>query len=142
MGLITLIAGVVIALICAWVIRSVIGLMSGERPESVGSIWWNFFSKMGSDPASYAEPLPDTLKPRKIGVGDRIRVLQLPLEVERSMPKEREELFQRCAGKVLRVENIDMFGALEVHVLDDGTQAPDRSHHILFVEPKYVEAVE
>ena len=44
-------------------------------------------------------------------------------------------------GKVLRVEGIDDFGGLELHVLDDGTQAPDRYHHTVFIEPQYAEPV-
>lgn len=140
-GLLALILGAVIALICAWLVNSVVGFLSGERLGGLGSTWWDIFSKMGSRPSSYAEPLPDFLQPRSVAVGERIRVLQVPFEVERSMPMETRELFQRCVGKVLRVENIDEFGGLEVHVLNDGTQAPDRYHHIVYIEPKYAEVV-
>jgi len=83
--------------------------------------------------------LPDVLKPRKFTVGDRTRVLLISPEMERSMSPERRELFRRCAGRVFRVERIDSFGGLELHVLDDGTQSPDRYHHILYLDPQYAE---
>jgi hypothetical protein len=95
---------------------------------------------MGSRPSSYAEPLPDFVN-RRFNVGDKIRMVQVPLEMERSISRERQELLQRCVGKVLRVESIDEFGGLGLHVLDDGTQAPDRYHHIVYIEPKYAEIV-
>ena len=136
MGILVLIVGAVIALICAWLVLSGIGLMTGERPGGLASGWWDIFSKMGSRPSSYAQPPPDFLKPRKFFVGDNIRVLQVPLEAERALPGETRELFQRCVGNVLRVERIDEFGALEVHVLENGAQAPDRHHHILFIDPQ------
>jgi hypothetical protein len=139
MGILVLIVGAVIALICAWLVLSAIGLMTGERPGGLASGWWDIFSKMGSRPSSYAQPPPDFLKPRKFFVGDNIRVLQVPLEAERALPGETRELFQRCVGNVLRVERIDEFGALEVHVLENGAQAPDRHHHILFIDPQYAE---
>jgi hypothetical protein len=41
----------------------------------------------------------------------------------------------------LRVEAVDGLGVLELHVFDDGTQSPDRYHHVLYVESKYVELV-
>jgi len=103
--------------------------------------WWDIFSRLGARPSSYAEPLPEPLTPRKFIVGDRVRVLLLPPDLERTMSNERQELFRRCVGKVLRVEGFDSFGSLELHVLDDGTQSPDRLHHVLFIEPKYLELV-
>ena len=139
MGLLALILGAAFALMAAWLVNCFIGSLSGDRTGSVGSTWWDIFSKMGSRPSSYAQPPPDFLKPRKFFVGDNIRVLQVPLEAERALPGETRELFQRCVGNVLRVERIDEFGALEVHVLENGAQAPDRHHHILFIDPQYAE---
>jgi hypothetical protein len=137
--MLVLIVGAVIALICAWLVLSAIGLITGERPGGLASEWWSIFSKMGSRPSAYPEPLPDFLKSRKFFVGDKIRVLPVPLEVERAMSTESRELFLRCVGKVLRVERINEFGAVEVHVFDDGTQAPDRHHHVVFIDPQYAE---
>ena len=140
-GLLPLILGAVIALICAWLVNSVIGLLSGDLAGSAGSTWWDVFSKMWSRGSSYAEPLPDLLQARRFGVGDRIRVFRVPSNADHSVSPERQELLQRCTGNVLRVERIDEFGALELHVLDDGTQAPDRYHHVVLIEPQYVEPV-
>lgn len=137
--LLLVIVGALIALICAWLVNSVIGLLSGDRPGSIGSAWWDIFSRMWSRESSYAEPLPELLQPRRFGVGDRIRIFRVPSNTEHSVSPEREELLQRCVGKILRVEKIDSFGALELHVLDDGSQASDLHHHIVFIDPDYVE---
>jgi len=141
MGITVILLGALVALICAWFVNSVVGLLSGERSGSLLRTWWDIFSRLGARPSTYAEPLPEVLTPKKFMIGDRIRVLLLPTELERTMSNERQELFRRCVGKVLRVEGYDSFGALELRVLDDGTQSPDRHHHVLFIEPKYVERV-
>jgi hypothetical protein len=57
-------------------------------------------------------------------VGDRVRVLRVPPSVAQ-LPAPSQELFARCVGQVLLVQDIDQHGELELHVLDDGTQAPD-----------------
>ncbi len=139
MGYLVLVVGAIIALICAWLVLSMIGMMTGERPGGLFSDWWGIFSKLGSRPSSYAEPLPELLRPPRFRVGDTIRVLQVPLEVERDMPAARRDLFQRCVGRVLRVEGTDEFGGLEVHVKDDGTQADEQPYHVLFVDPQYAQ---
>jgi hypothetical protein len=140
-GWLPLILGAVAALICAWLVRSVIKSWSGYESGSLGSTWWDFFSKMGNRSSSCAEPPPDLLRPPRFGVGDKIRIFRVPLNADHAVSPERQELLQRCVGKVLRVERIDAFGALELHVLDDGTQAPDRYHHIVLIEPQYAEPV-
>jgi hypothetical protein len=141
MGISIILVGALVALIAAWLVNSVVALLSGERPGSLLRTWWDIFSRLGARPSSYAEPLPDVLTPRKFIVGDRVRVLLLPPDLERTLSIERQELFRRCIGKPLRVESVDAFGALELHVLDDATQSPDCFHHVLFVEPKYVDLV-
>jgi hypothetical protein len=140
-GLLPLILGAVIALVCAWLVNSAIRLLSGDDPGSIGTTWWDIFSKMGSRESSYAEPLPGCLRPPKFKVGDRIQVFRVPLNTDHSVSPERQELLQRCVGNVLRVEGVDEFGALELHVLGDGSQAPDRHHHIVIIEPQYAEPV-
>jgi hypothetical protein len=139
MGFVLLMA--VIALVGAWLVNAFIGILTGERPGGLLSDWWDIFSNAGRNPATYAEPLPDFLTAPKFAVGERVRILLLPTDLERSMSPERRELFQRCAGKVVKVEGVDRFGALELHVQDDGSQSPDRPHHVLFIEPQYVERV-
>ena len=141
MGITMIFVGALVALIAAWFVNSVVALLSGERSGSLFRTWWDIFSHLGARPSSYAEPLPEPLAPRKFIVGDRVRVLLLPPDLERTLSNESQELFRRCVGKVLRVEGHDSFGALELHVLDDGTQSPDHHHHVLFIEPKYVELV-
>jgi hypothetical protein len=138
-GFVILIVGAVVALIGALFVNSIVGLLSGDRPDSLGETWRDIFSNMWRRESSYAEPLPELLQPRRFGVGDRIRIFRVPLNADHSVSPERQELLQRCVGKVLRVEGIDAFGALELHVRDDGSQATDRCHHIVLIEPEYVE---
>jgi hypothetical protein len=128
-----------VTFLAAWIVNSFVGLLSGERPDGLFSDWLNFFFRMGRGPVASADTsLPDFMT-RRFKAGDQVRVMLLPLEVERTMPEDRRALFRRCAGKVLRVESVDEFGGLELHFLDDGTQSPDRYHHVLFVEPQWVE---
>ena len=130
-----------IALAAAWGINAFIGFLTGERPGGMLSDWWDIFSKAGRSPSVCTEPVPEILTAPRFAVGERVRVRLLPIELERFMSPERRELFQRCAGQILRVEAIDSYGSLELHVLDDGSQSPDRHHHILFIEPQHVERV-
>lgn len=141
MQILVILAGALIALFGAWAINAFIGMLSGERPGGLLRDWWDIFSNMGRSEFKYAEPLPDFLTRRKFTVGDKIRVLLLPLDFERSLSPESQILYRRCVGKVLRVERVDEFGSLELHVMDDGSQSPDRSHHIIFIGPKCVEPV-
>ena len=138
-GLTMLIVVAVVSLAAAWVINSFMGMISGEKLESPFRDWWDIFSNVGRSPMNYAEPLPDVLRPGKFTVGSRIRLLPLPLGAERTMSKERCELFRRCTGKVFRVDGTDAFGALEIHVLNDGSQSPERYDHILYVDPEFAE---
>ena len=141
MGIGFLLIAAVVTLAAAWFVNSLVGLLSGDNPGSLLSEWWSIFSRMGRSPISYAERTPGLFGSRKFAVGDKVRMQLLPLDVERGLPDDRKELLRKCAGKVLRVEGIDQFGGLELHVLDDGTQSPDNYHHIIFVEPQYVELV-
>lgn len=38
----------VIAFLAAWVVNSLIGLLSGERPGDTGRVWWEIFLKLFS----------------------------------------------------------------------------------------------
>jgi hypothetical protein len=109
-GFVILIVGAVVALIGALFVNSIVGLLSGDRPDSLGGTWRDIFSNMWRRESSYAEPLPELLQPRRFGVGDRIRIFRVPLNADHSVSPERQELLQRCVGKVLRVEGIDAFG--------------------------------
>lgn len=145
----------VVTLAFAWLATSLVSLLSGGESDSfLGTwsdmfsglfrpSWWNIFPTQGSNQIdtqlNYAEPLPDALAPPRFAVGDRIRVLLLPFDEEECVSSERRELYRRCAGNVLRVEAIDEFGSLELHVLDDGSQSPDRLHNVLYLDPKYAE---
>jgi hypothetical protein len=73
--------------------------------------------------------------------GDKIRVLRVPPPVEQETPEEVLLLFRRCVGQVLRIEAIDEHGHLELYVREDGTQAPDCLHHMIWIEPEHVEPV-
>jgi hypothetical protein len=138
---ITILLFALVALAIAWAINALVGILSGDDPGSLFSEWWQIFFNMGRSPAAYAERPPEIFGGGKFSVGDKVRVTLLPPDLERSMPDDRRELFRRCAGKVLRVEGVDEFGGIELHVLDDGSQSPDRCHHVLFIEPQYVERV-
>ena len=74
-------------------------------------------------------------------IGDRVRVVLVPPMVEKEMPPETIGLFERCVGRVLRVDGFDEHGHLELNVANDGSQAPDYSQHTIWIEPEFVEKV-
>lgn len=71
-------------------------------------------------------------------VGDLVRILRVPLAVQRQMPEQIRQLFRRCVGKVLRIEDIDEHGHLELWVMQNGSQAPDCTKHTIWIEPRHV----
>jgi hypothetical protein len=74
-------------------------------------------------------------------VGDRVRMLAIPLDVTR-MPEETRAVFQRCRGKVFTVREIDQHGHLELWVKDGRDRQRIAGADIIWIEPKYVEVVE
>ena len=79
---------------------------------------------------------------RSFAIGQRVRIKIVPPLVAQHCPPETSELFARCVGQVLRVEDVDREGCLELNVLDDGSQAPNYCFHTIYVEPEFVEPVE
>ncbi|NJL19618.1 MAG: hypothetical protein HC895_00425 [Leptolyngbyaceae cyanobacterium SM1_3_5] len=75
-------------------------------------------------------------------VCDRVRILQIPPQVLEKMPQESIEIFKRCAGQILRIDDLNDIGWLELNVMDDGSQAPNYCYHTIWIEPEYVERVE
>ena len=141
MWILVILAFALVSLAGAWAINSFLGMIMGEKPGGLMGDWWDIFSNAGRSPMNYADPLPDALKPGRFTVGSRIRFLPLSLAAEHAMTKERSEVFRRCTGKIFRVDGVDQFGALELHVLNDGSQSPDRYDHILYVDPQFAEPV-
>ena len=76
-----------------------------------------------------------------IKVGDKIQMVEVPPDVELLLPAETQELYRRCIGQVLRVERFNDYGELEVLVCEDGSQAPDHSHHTISIDPDYAKLV-
>ena len=73
-------------------------------------------------------------------VGDQVRVLQVSSSVQKWTHQETHELFQRCVGQVLRVDDIrELDGELELNVMEDGSQAPNCMYHTIWIEPECVE---
>ncbi len=68
-----------------------------------------------------------------------IRVLHAPPAVLEQGPAETRELFQRCVGKVLRVDGFGRCGHLELNVNEDGSQAGDCTQHTIWIEPECVD---
>lgn len=75
-------------------------------------------------------------------IGDRVRVLQVPPQVLEKMSPESIKIFKRCVGQVLRIDDLNDIGWLELNVMDDGSQAPNYCYHTIWIEPEYVERVE
>ena len=46
----------------------------------------------------------------------------MPPSVEQEMPPDTVELFRRCVGRMLRIDNIDEHGHLELNLTSDGQQ--------------------
>ena len=76
-------------------------------------------------------------------IGDKVRVMQVPPYLCRDDPvdKETAEFFERCLGKVFRVEKIDELGQLELWATEKGNRktALGPNSHWIWIEPQYVE---
>ena len=139
MGLGFILICALVTLAIAWAINAFMGAISGEQTGGLLSTWWDMLGNLARRPTAYADPLPEGLRPKRFHAGDYVRIPLLPLELERELTEERRQLFRRRVGKILRVESVDEFGVIELHVLDDGSQSPDPLHHVLFLEPQYAE---
>lgn len=81
-------------------------------------------------------------KPHQFRVGEYVKVLQVPPGLHDASGIGTPELFRRVVGKTLRIDGFGQYGHLELNVLDDGSQAPDPSHHTIWIEPAFVEALD
>lgn len=85
---------------------------------------------MGADVADYQ-------------VGDKVRVMRVPpyLYTDNPVDKDTAEFIGRCLGKVLRVEDFDEHGQLELWVTEKGNQRRvfDQHSHVIWLEPEFVE---
>ena len=81
------------------------------------------------------------VKAHQFRVGEYVKVLQVPPGLHDAAGIGTLQLFQRVVGKTLRVDGFGRHGHLELNVLDDASQAPDSSHHTIWIEPEFVEAV-
>lgn len=75
-------------------------------------------------------------------IGDKVRVIQVPPYLYRggSIARETAEFFERCLGKVFRVEDFDQYGQLELWATDKGNRKKVLSGgvHQIWIEPEYV----
>ncbi len=76
-------------------------------------------------------------------VGDKVRVLRVPpyLYTDNPADKEAAEFFERCLGRVFRVEGFDEHGQLELWTTGKGNQRKrcrGTDTHSLWIEPEYV----
>lgn len=77
-------------------------------------------------------------------IGDQVRVLRVPPSVAAMHPKQFAEtiaIFERCVGKVLRIDGFSERGDLTLNVRDDGSQAPNCLDHTIWIEPEHVKWV-
>ena len=76
-------------------------------------------------------------------IGDKVRVMQVPPYLYRDDPidKETAEFFERCLGKVFRVEDFDAQGQLELWATEKGNRRKSfgTNSHWIWIEPAYVE---
>lgn len=76
-------------------------------------------------------------------VGDKVRVIQVPpyLYADNVVDKETAAFFERCLGKVFRIEDFDEQGQLELWATDKGNQRRGfgLNSHTIWIEPEYVE---
>ena len=82
------------------------------------------------------------VKPHQFRIGDLVKVVQIPPDLNDAAGIDTPELFQRVVGKTLRIDGFERYGHLELNVLDDGSQASDYCHHTIWIEPEFVEAAD
>ena len=75
--------------------------------------------------------------------GCKVRVIQVPpyLYTDDPVAKETAAFFERCLGKVFRVEGFDENGQLELWATGRGNQRRriGMNSHTIWIEPEYVE---
>ena len=76
-------------------------------------------------------------------IGDKVRVVKVPPYLYGADPiaQETAEFFERCLGKVFRVEGFDENGQLELWTTGKGNRRKvDRGldTHWIWIEPEYV----
>ncbi len=77
-------------------------------------------------------------------IGDMVRVMQVPPYLYRDDPidKETAEFFERCLGKVFRIEDFDDNGQLELWTTGKSNRRKryrGLDTHTIWIEPEYVE---
>ena len=74
-------------------------------------------------------------------IGDQVRVLQVPTDIDKEKFPETYSVFRHCVGKTLKIEGFGRYGHIELWVNDDGTQATDCCQHSIWIEPELVEVL-
>jgi hypothetical protein len=82
------------------------------------------------------------VKPHQFRIGDLVKVVQIPPDLNDAAGICTPELFQRVVGKTLRIDGFGRYGHLELNVLDDASQAPDYCHQTIWIEPEFVKAAD
>ena len=78
-------------------------------------------------------------------IGSKVRVIKVPpylyLYAENPANKETIEFFERCLGKVFRVEGFDEQGQLELWATEKGNSRRYTriNSHTIWIEPEFVE---
>ena len=78
-----------------------------------------------------------------IRIGDKVRVIAVPpyLYSDDPVAQETAEFFERCLGKVFRVEGFDNLGQLELWTTGKGNRrktARGLDTRTIWIEPEYV----
>ena len=76
-------------------------------------------------------------------VGDRVKLLNVPPEVERDRLRfpETFSLFQRALGRVFEIRGFGEHGHAEIWVSLDGSPADTAAADSVWVEPTYLEPI-
>jgi hypothetical protein len=76
-------------------------------------------------------------------VGDRVKLVSIPPEVERDRSRFSETfaLFQLAVGRVFDIRGFDEYGHAELWLHPDGAPAGSAAADSVWVEPKYLLAV-
>ena len=81
---------------------------------------------------------------RRLKIGDRVRVLQVPPSVEHGIHPDTRSLFHRCVGHVYTVRGFDDYEQSELHVRKTGAESCREGSgcHWIWIEPEFVKIVD
>ena len=80
------------------------------------------------------------MTPSKLNVGDRVKIVRIPPQVEhdRSRFPETFAIFQNAVGRAFQIRGFGDYGHAELWLRQDGSEDETGGKHTIWVEPAHL----